>query len=201
MEKPSLSRGGQERINALPRPPTSRHGRRTLAGQGGQGFAERQSPHGRHVRPTIESIDRPPGIFLWVEDAREPGLRVVRTANGPLHMGPFLLGEGRDMGREINLEVGNRLNLRDAVALSRSHFLMLKAAFEQRRSQVGGAAVMLDSIVEIAAEAGYQGTVDQAASILKVEGGFLVEPGPTGRLIVRRPDSPASSTGGNSVRG
>ena len=78
---------------------------------------------------------------------------------------------------------------------------MLKAAFEQRLSQVGGAAVMLDSVVEIAAEAGYQGTVDQAASILKVEGGFIVEPGPSGRLTVRRPDFPPGSTGGNSAHG
>ena len=105
------------------------------------------------------------------------------------------------MGREINLEAGNRLNLRDAVALSHSYFLMLKAAFEQRLNQVGGAAVMLDSVVEIAAEAGYQGTVDQAASILKVEGGFIVEPGPSGRLTVRRPDFPADSAGGNSAHG
>ena len=105
------------------------------------------------------------------------------------------------MGREINLEAGNRLNLRDAVALSHSYFLMLKAAFEQRLSQVGGVAVMLDSMVEIAAEAGYHGTVDQAASILKVEGGFIVEPGPSGRLIVLRPDYPAGSAGGNSAHG
>jgi hypothetical protein len=94
------------------------------------------------------------------------------------------------MRREINLEAGNRLNLRDAVALSHSYFLMLKAAFEHRLGQVGGAAVMLDSVVEIAAEAGYQGTVDQAASILKVEGGFIVEPGPDGRLIVRHSTGP-----------
>jgi hypothetical protein len=105
------------------------------------------------------------------------------------------------MGREINLEAGNRLNLRDAVALSHSYFLMLKAAFEQRLSQAGGMAVMLDSVVEIAAEAGYKGTMDQAASILKVEGGFIVEPGPSGRLTVRRPDFPADSTGGNPAHG
>jgi len=37
-------------------------------------------------------------------------------------MGPFLLRGVRDMGREINLEAGYRLNLRDAVALSRSRF-------------------------------------------------------------------------------
>ena len=44
----------QERINALPRPPTSRHDQQTLPGQGRQGFAERQNPYGRQVRPTIE---------------------------------------------------------------------------------------------------------------------------------------------------
>jgi hypothetical protein len=64
------------------------------------------------------------------------------------------------MGREINLEAGNRLNLRDAVALSHSYFLMLKSAFERRLSQVGGAAVMLDGVVEIATEAGYKDTAD-----------------------------------------
>ena len=105
------------------------------------------------------------------------------------------------MGREINLEAGNRLNLRDAAAISHSHFILLKAAFEQRLSQIGGVAVMLDSVVEVATEAGYQGSVDQAASILKVEGGFIVEPGPSGRLTVRRPDFPADSTGGNPAHG
>jgi hypothetical protein len=105
------------------------------------------------------------------------------------------------MGREINLEGGNRLNLRDAVALSHSYFLMLKAAFVRRLSHVGRAAVMLDSVVEIAAEAGYKGTVEQVASILKVEGGFIIEPGPNVRLTVRRPDSPADSAGGNSAEG
>ena len=105
------------------------------------------------------------------------------------------------MRREMNLGAGNRLNPRDAVALSHSYFLTLKAAFEQRLSQVGGAAVMLDSMVEIAAEAGYCGTVDQAASILKVEGGFVVEPGPSERMTVRRPRFPMRSSGENSAHG
>ena len=104
------------------------------------------------------------------------------------------------MGREINLEAGNRLNLRDAVALSHSYFLMLKAAFEQRLGQIGGVAVTIDSVVTIAAEAGYKGTADQAASILKVEGGFIVAPGPSG-LTIRRPDFPAGFTGGNPAHG
>lgn len=87
------------------------------------------------------------------------------------------------------------------MALSHSYFLMLKVALEQRLNQTGGAAVMLDSVVEIATEAGYQGSVDQAASILKVEGGFVVEPDPSGRLTVRRPDSPTDSSRGNSAQG
>ena len=94
------------------------------------------------------------------------------------------------MGREINLEAGNRLNLRDAVALSHSYFLMLKAAFEQHLGQVGGVAVMLDSVVEIATEHGYKGTVDQTARIMQQEGGFLVEPGPSGRLTIRHFSAP-----------
>jgi hypothetical protein len=61
-------------------------------------------------------------------------------------------------------------------------------------------AVMLDSVVEIATEAGYKGTVDQAASILKVEGGFIFEPGPSGRLTIRRPDFPGFHRG-NSAHG
>ena len=103
------------------------------------------------------------------------------------------------MGRKINLDAGNRLNLRDAVALSHSYFLMLKAAFEQRLNQVGGAAVMLDSVVEIAVAAGYRGTMDQAASILKVEGGFIIESDPSGRLTIRWPGLPADSFGQNSA--
>jgi len=58
---------------------------------------------------------------------------------------------------------------------------------------------MFDSVVVIAAEAGYKGTMEQAASILKVEGGFIIEPGPSGRLTVRRSDSPAGFPGGNSA--
>jgi hypothetical protein len=77
----------------------------------------------------------------------------------------------------------------------------LNTAFAQRLGQVGGVAVMLDSVVEIAIGAGYKGTADQAASILKVEGGFIVEPGPSGRLTVRLPDFPADSTGGNPAHG
>ena len=59
---------------------------------------------------------------------------MVRTANGPFHMGLLLLRGGRAMGCEVNLEAGNRLNLWDAVALNPSYYLMLKAAFEQRLS-------------------------------------------------------------------
>jgi hypothetical protein len=105
------------------------------------------------------------------------------------------------MGREINLEAGNRLNLRDAAALNRSDFRILNAAFTQRLGQIGGMAVMLDSVIEIAIGAGYKGTADQAASILKVEGGFIVAPDPNGRLSVRLPDFPADTIRENSAHG
>jgi hypothetical protein len=43
--------------------------------------------------------------------------------------------------------------------------------------------------------------MDQAVSILKVEGGFTVEPGPRGRLTIWRPDFPVDSIGGSSAHG
>ena len=93
-------------------------------------------------------------------------------------------------GREINLEAGDRLNLRDAADANRAAPAILTAAFESRLAQAGGETVMLDAVVEIARSHGYDGTVDQACSILRREGGFLVEAGPSGRLTVRRADLP-----------
>ena len=100
----------------------SHRARQTLSGHGRQGFAERQTPHGRHVRDDRIN-DRLLGVSIWVGVAQLPGRRVVRTANGPLHMGPFLLRGVQDTGREISREAGNWLNLGDAVALSHSCFL------------------------------------------------------------------------------
>ena len=96
------------------------------------------------------------------------------------------------MGREINVEAGNRLNLQDAATLSHADYRILEVAFWrcERLAQGGGSAVALDAVVEIAAEAGYRGTVDQAGDILRQEGGFIIESGPSGRLTVRRADSP-----------
>jgi len=96
------------------------------------------------------------------------------------------------LGRKINLEAGNRLNLQDDVALSHSDYRVLVDAFErcERLAQGIGTAVALDAVVETAAEAGYRGTVDRAGDILRREGRFVVEPGPDGRLTVRRADSP-----------
>jgi hypothetical protein len=58
-------------------------------------------------------------------------------------------------------------------------------------AKVGGSTVALDAAAEIAAEAGYRGTVAQAGDILRREGSFVVQPGPSGRLVVRQADSPA----------
>ena len=94
-------------------------------------------------------------------------------------------------GREINVEAGNRLDLQDAVALSHADYCILEAAFErcERLAQAGGSVALFDAVVEIAIEAGYRGTVEQAGSILRREGRFIVEPGPSGRLTVQRADS------------
>lgn len=93
-------------------------------------------------------------------------------------------------GREINVEAASRLDLYDAADANQSALAILTAAFDWQSALVGGQAVTLDSIVEIAAVAGYRGTVDQAGDILRREGGFIVDPGPDGRLVVRRADSP-----------
>jgi len=93
-------------------------------------------------------------------------------------------------GREINVDAGSRLDLQDAADVNQSALAILTAAFERRSALVAGLAVTLDSVVEIAAKAGYRGTVDQAGDILRREGGFTVEPGPDGRLVVQRADSP-----------
>ena len=96
------------------------------------------------------------------------------------------------MGREINVEAGNTgQSTTDATeAIAKDYRAVLIDAFERRLQQIGGAAVTLDSVVEIATEAGYKGMMDQVASILRREGGFIVEPGPSGRLIVRRSTNP-----------
>ena len=62
--------------------------------------------------------------------------------------------------------------------------------FEQRLGQAGAAAVMLDSVVEIAAEAGYKGAGDQAARLSELAGDFVVEPGPSGVPTVRSSPAP-----------
>lgn len=64
------------------------------------------------------------------------------------------------------------MNLQDALALSHACYRILEAAFERCEclAQVGGEAVMLNAVVEIATEAGYPGTVEQAGSILRREG-------------------------------
>jgi hypothetical protein len=105
------------------------------------------------------------------------------------------------MGREINVGAEDRLEFRDTGDANQTALAILKTAFEQLLTQTGGQAAMLDSEVEIATEAGYKGTVDQAGSILKVEGGLIVEPSPSGGLTVRRPDFPADSIGGSSAHG
>jgi hypothetical protein len=106
-------------------------------------------------------------------------------------MGRFSLREGLPMGREINVEAGSRLSTLEVAAMIGNGYRAIPIdAFERPRQQIGGEAVLLDAVAEIAIEAGYRGTVERADSILRREGGFIVEPGPSGRLVVRRADAP-----------
>jgi len=94
------------------------------------------------------------------------------------------------MGREINVEAGNRLPVLEAAEVIVSGYrAILIDAFERRRQQVGGEAVMLDAVVEIAAERGYPGGTWAARQVLE-QGGFIVQAGPSARLGVRRADFP-----------
>ncbi len=60
----------------------------------------------------------------------------------------------------------------------------LIAAFDQRLHTVGGQAAMLDSVVEIAREAGYNGDVDEAVRLLQPE--FEVYPLLSGQWMIWR---------------
>ena len=175
-KKPRFSRGDQVYGRLPPRPSTNYRGPQALLGQGQQGFAEWQNPYGRQVHPTIKSSpatnnfhsdQKPLGTWAAGRPHRKRPSRTPRAR--------FAAQRPRHGKRDQN---GNRLNLRcrspEPFALSH-----MNAAFEQRLSQVGGVAVMLDSGVEIAAEAGYKGAIDQAASVhVKVEGGFVVRARP-----------------------
>jgi hypothetical protein len=85
---------------------------------------------------------------------------------------------------EINASAEDRLSLQDAAALCNTYRATLEAAYAQRLNEVGGAAVLLDAMVEIAKTHGYHSDVDQAVSILQVGGQFTVKSTPAGRITV-----------------
>ena len=64
---------------------------------------------------------------------------------------------------------------------------LLEEAFGERLAAIGGRAVVLESLVKVIRESGYQGTEQQAASALIGSGRFSVARNPeTGHLIVWR---------------
>jgi hypothetical protein len=89
------------------------------------------------------------------------------------------------MGREINVNASDTLHLQDA-ADHAAALPMLIAAFDQRLSQVGGHAAILNAVVEIATKAGYKGTVEDAARLLKASGEFESGTTETGLVAVWR---------------
>jgi hypothetical protein len=115
-------------------------------------------------------------------------LRTARVADGLQHNGPRL---GRFLCAEIEMsgkiEAGDRPDLQHAGGNGLDALAVLEAAFDERLNQIGGRAVILDSMVEIAARHGYQGSVDEAASILRATGRYIVMPGQLGRFVAFRP--------------
>ena len=91
------------------------------------------------------------------------------------------------MGREINASAGDRLDLRDAArrVTDASALALLEATFNERIGQIGGQAVVLDGVVEIAAGRGYKGSMEEAARLLSAAG-YRVETGPSGRPVAWR---------------
>lgn len=106
------------------------------------------------------------------------------------------------MGHAINLEADNRLNVQDVAALKQRRLSRPSGQLRRMRPPCPNARPRRGSRrrgrdrrpVRLP-----RGTVDQAGDILLREGRFIVEPGPDGRLTVRRPNFPAGSTGGNSA--
>jgi len=99
------------------------------------------------------------------------------------------------VGREIKLEAGSRLNaevLRPKATPTIASWRLPSSDANAWPKRAAG-PFALDAVVENAIEAGYRGTVERADSILRREGGFIVEPGPSGRLVMRRADSPTLS--------
>jgi len=93
------------------------------------------------------------------------------------------------MARQINVNAEDRLDLQDAAsrAPDACALALLEAAYNERLAQIGGQAVILKSVVEIAAQHGFTGTVDEAAGILRAAG-YRVKTGHDGRLVTWKVD-------------
>ena len=89
------------------------------------------------------------------------------------------------MGREINTDAVSRLDAQDAPRPMPDNLTLLLDAFAERQQQIGGVAVVLNAVLEIARGQGFMGTMDKAISLLRAAG-FRVETGPDGRPIAWR---------------
>jgi hypothetical protein len=115
---PSTRQAGQ--AYKLPRPPTRYDGRQTLPDHGRQGSAGRQSPHGRQIQPTIESMTgrRPSSSGSKMHGSLGCGWCAPQTAL--VTNGPFLLRTwpSWDCACRVGGRADERWNFRDARVLS-----------------------------------------------------------------------------------
>ena len=91
------------------------------------------------------------------------------------------------MGCEIGASASDRSDPQATADVNQ--LSLLTWAFNSRLAAVGGRAVMLDSLLKIAEEHGYQGSQDEATSVLRAAG-FNVEDGAAGRIVVWRTGTP-----------
>jgi len=92
-----------------------------------------------------------------------------------------------EMAREINVNAEDRLDLQDAAdaAPDACALALLEAAYDERLGQIGGRALMLEPVVQIATTHGFTGTVDEASRLLQASG-WRVEIGHDGQLVAWR---------------
>jgi len=70
--------------------------------------------------------------------------------------------------------------------IARRYHAILSDAFDRRRAQVGGDAVILDSVVEIAHALGFPGGRTEAEHVLRTVGGFTTGVTLHGQIAVWR---------------
>jgi hypothetical protein len=116
-----------------------------------------------------------------------PELRTFRNTLTAPRLEPFLLRRRGQVHMDADTTMDKRFDLRRSEdAIVAFYHAMLTDAFNERQRQVGGDAVMLDALLEIAQAKGFPGGRALAMRVLQVVGRFNVGSSPGGRVGVWR---------------